>query len=287
MRRSSRTRGLAVSAGVLVAALALLVPSIALAATTVTAIPGSGWIQGPDNTAGRTAVIAASPAAGQGTGAVKLTVTANTQFVGIGRPVAAPLSDIVAGSWMTYVPGTSGNIAAEPAAFKFGMYRLGGTSEFTTLVVERYRNGTVTANTWQQTDLSGTTMVWQSNAAGNFCVQATPCTLADFKTQYPAATVLGLQVAIGTGTEPVTSFVDGISLTVGETSNTWDFELAAQPTPSRTPGATKTPSITPPPTDLEHVDATPSIDSRAFIVLGVAGLVALLMVRPRRSRRNR
>ncbi|MFL5668497.1 MAG: hypothetical protein ACJ77U_03840, partial [Chloroflexota bacterium] len=231
----------AASAGVVLGILALAVPSLVAAADiTVSAIPGAGWIQAPDNTAGRTAVIATSPVAGLGTSSVKLTTTANTDFVGIGRPIVQPLSDVTAGSWMTYVTGDTGNPTAEPAALKFGMNRL-GASEFTTLVVERFRNGTVTPGTWQTTTLSGTSVVWQSNQTGAFCVQATPCTLAEFKTQYPNALMIGLQVAVGTGTLATSSYTDGVSLTIDDVTDTWNFELAAAPATPSPPGATAPP----------------------------------------------
>ena len=118
---------------VALAIVALIVPTIALAATvTVGAIPGKGWIQAPDNNAAD-AVIAKSPVAGLGKDSVKLAMAADADFVGIGRPIAAPLSDLTAGSWKTYVTGDSGNTISEAASLKFGMYRLGGLSEFTTI----------------------------------------------------------------------------------------------------------------------------------------------------------
>jgi len=277
--RGSRIRARGVSAGVVLAIIALAIPSLVAAANiTVNAIPGGGWIQGPDNTAGRSAVIATSPAAGLGTSSVKLTTTANTDFVGIGRAVPGPLSDITAGAWMTYVTGAIP--AAEAASLRFGMYRLGGTNEFTTMSVEAANNGTVTAGTWQTWTLSDTAMVWQTNAAGAFCLQASPCTYAAFKTQYPNATVLGLQVAIGTGVPATTSYVDGVSLTIAgdpATTDTWNFELAAAgPTPPR---------ATAPPTDLAAAATDPgSFDARPLIVLGFVSLIALLSISLRRTR---
>ena len=70
-------------------------------------------------------------------------------------------------------------------------------------------------------------MVWQTNATGGFCLIASPCQFAAFKAQYPAAAMIGLQAAIGTGVPATTSYVDGISLTIGGTTDTWDFELPA------------------------------------------------------------
>jgi hypothetical protein len=295
MGRSSRTRGVGAGAGVLVAALALLIPSIALAATTVPTIPGAGWIQSPENTANAT--IAAAPAGGLGTSALKFVTTGTSSKVAVARPFVGPLSGLSGASWKTYATGTSSSLAAEPPSLRFTMYRLGGTSEFTSMIVERTYNGGVTATTWQTTTLGPSTVVWQSTGPG-FCDQTTRCTFAEFKAQYPDATLVGLQVAVGSGVPALTSFADDVSVTEGETTESWDFELAAQPTatPKPTPKPTakptahpsRTPTVTTPPTDTPASLATsPSIDSRAFIVLGVAGVVALLMVRPRRSRRNR
>ena len=115
MNHSSRNRASGVGAAVALAIVALVVPTIALAATvTVGAIPGKGWIQAPDNNAAD-AVIAKSPVAGLGKDSVKLAMAADADFVGIGRPIAAPLSDLTAGSWMTYVTGDSGNTISEAA----------------------------------------------------------------------------------------------------------------------------------------------------------------------------
>ncbi|MFL5652236.1 MAG: hypothetical protein ACJ777_13230, partial [Chloroflexota bacterium] len=83
----------------MLAILALAVPSlVAAATTTVSAIPGGGWIQSPDNTGSLSASIVVSPAAGPGVDSVKLaTTTATTDAVGIARPLAAPLSNLTGG----------------------------------------------------------------------------------------------------------------------------------------------------------------------------------------------
>ena len=69
--------------------------------------------------------------------------------------------------------------------------------------------------------------MWQTNATGGFCLITGPCTFAAFKAQYPAAAMIGVQAAIGTGIPANTSYVDGISLTLSGTTDTWDFELPA------------------------------------------------------------
>ena len=200
--RGSRMYFVGASAGLVLAILALAVPPfVGCRGRHGSRDPGRRVpIQGPDNTAGLAAVIVASPEAGLGDDSIELaTAAATSDFVGIGRVVAAPLSDITGGSWMTYVTGDSGLLVAEPASLRFGMYRLGGTSEFTTMTVERVYSATVTAGVWQTTTLTDQTNVYQTNTDGGFCLVASPCTFAEFKAQYPDATVLGLQVAIGTG----------------------------------------------------------------------------------------
>ena len=92
-------------------------------------------------------------------------------------------------------------------------------------------------------------IVWQTNEDGDFCIQGDECTFAEFKAEYPDAAMIGLQVAIGTNVPVTTSYVDGVSLTITEMTDTWDFEPAAdpEPTPTPTPEATPTPDATPVP----------------------------------------
>lgn len=53
-------------------------------------------------------------------------------------------------------------------------------AQFTTLSFEPRQNGTVVPGQWQTWTLGPTSVVWQTNTTDGFCVQATPCTLADF-----------------------------------------------------------------------------------------------------------
>jgi hypothetical protein len=286
MRRSSRTRTFLFSVGVPISALALLVPSIALAATvTVPAIPGGGWVKSTDNTAGGTVAVAKSPAGGGGLGtsSLKMTTAATADYAGIGRLQGGPLSDVTGGSFMTFVTGATGTPVAETAALRIAMYRIAGANEFTTLSVAPADNITVTAGTWQTTTLSDTTVVWQTNQTGAFCVITSPCQFSAFKAQYQAAHLIGVQIAIGTGTPAVTSYADGVSLTIGEGSDTWNFELPVKATPR----PTKTPTVTTPPTDTAPLDNPPSFDGRVFIILGAAAAFALLPIRRRASRQRR
>jgi hypothetical protein len=212
--------------GTLLAILALAAPTIALAANvTVTTIPGGGWIQAPENTL--PARLVEGPGADiEGQGSVELSMAATSDFVGIGRAVVQPLSDLTGGSWRTYATGDSGTIASEPASLRFAMFR-DGLADFTTMVVERVYNATVSPDVWQTTTLSDTTVVWQTNGTGGFCNVFPFCTFAQFKAQYPDANITGLQVAIGTSIPVTTSYLDGVSLTIDGTTDHWDFEIPA------------------------------------------------------------
>ena len=185
----------------------------------VTTIPGGGWIQSLDNTAGGTAALVAGPAPGRlGNGSLELTVAANTDFAGVEHPYVAgiPFADLTAASWRTFVTGSTGNPDSEAAALQFSGYQDGvfPFSGFTTLVVELVYNGGVTPNVWQDTAVGDLTTVWQTNPDDGFCQVAavSPCTLAEFKAEYPNARFFGIQVGIGTGIPPVTSYADGVSI---------------------------------------------------------------------------
>ncbi|MFL5642827.1 MAG: hypothetical protein ACJ771_10850 [Chloroflexota bacterium] len=278
----SHWRARAASAGVVVAIVALAVPSlVAAATTTVSAIPGGGWIQSPDNTGTLKAAIVVSPAAGPGVDSVKLaTTTATTDAVGIARPLVAPLSNLTGGSWMTYATGDSSNLVSEPAALKFAIFR-DGTGSFTSLVVERTYNATVNADVWQTTTFDGESIVWQTSNSDAFCNTFPFCTLAEFKEHYPDANIAGLTVGIGSGIPVTTSFVDAVTVAIGEGSDTWNFELAAAPATPAPPGATA------PPTDFAATATDPDrFDARPFILFGIVSLIALMSISMRRSRQT-
>ena len=288
MNHSSRNRVSGVGLAVALAIVALIAPTIALAATiTVDSIPGDGWVNSPDNTGGGSAEIVESPSAGLGDDSVALTVEGDTDFAGISRPILAPLSDLESGSWMTFVTGESGeDVQYEAASLRFAMYRLGGTDGFTTLVVDRGRNATVSAGNWETTDLADGTTVWQTTDDGGFCIMATPCLFSEFKTNYPDAVLLGLTVAMGTGVPAVTSYVDGIEFTADGASDTWDFELAAVPPPASNGGGGST--VTVPPTDSAMPATVPSAirGQEALVVLGVLLAVVIVATSWRPARRR-
>ena len=238
---------------VIVLAAAALAPAVLGGGGTVvvTTIPGGGWIQSPDNTAGGTAALVAGPAAGRlGNGSLELTVAANTDFAGVEHPYLAgiPFADLTAASWRTFVTGATGNPDAEPASLRFTGYQDGvfPFTGFTTLVVELVYNDGVTPNVWQDTAVGDPTTVWQTNPDDGFCQVAalSRCTLAEFKAEYPDARFFGIQVGIGTGIPPVTSYADGVSISYAGVTDTFDFEIAgtaATPTPTPTPIATPVP----------------------------------------------
>jgi hypothetical protein len=286
MIRNSRTRASGVGLAVVFAIAALVAPTIALAATiTVDSIPGGQWVNSPDNTGGGSTEIVESPEAGLGSDSVALTTAADSDFAGIARVIAAPLSDLESGSWMTYVPGPGADNQA--ASLRFGMYRLGGTDGFTTMVVERLYNTTVTPDVWQTTTLDGETNVWQTTAdAGFTCTPADTCTFAEFKSNYPDALLLGLTVAIGSGVPATTSYVDGIEFTADGASDTWDFELADVPPPATNGGGGST--VTVPPTDVALPATVPSSIRAQEVLVVIGALLAVVLVatswRPSRRR---
>jgi hypothetical protein len=289
MFHSSRKHVSGIGLAVVLAIVALLAPTIALAATiTVDSIPGDGWVNSPDNTGGGSVAIVESPEAGLGSDSVALTTAADADFAGIARVIAAPLSDLTSGSWMTYVPGPGADNQA--ASLRFGMYRLGGTDEFTTMVVERLYNTTVTPDVWETTTLDAETKVWQTTDDAGFCTAAALCTFAEFKEKYPDAVLLGLTVALGSGVPATTSYVDGITFTADGATDTWDFELAAPPPPESNGGGGGGggSTVTVPPTDAVMPGTTPSSirGQEALVVLGVLLAVVIVATSWRPARRR-
>ena len=218
---------------------------------------------------------------------VELTTNDESGFVGISRPTIGPLSDLTGGSWMTYITGDTGFPITEAASLKFGGYQATGLTGFTTLVIEPANNGTVAAGAWQTWDFDDSAIVWQTNTDEDFCLQASPCELGDYKTHYPTAHLTGLTVAIGTGVPANTSWVDGISLTADGASDTWDFELAAAPPPTDEGGGGGS-TVTVPPTDSAMPASVPSAirGQEALVVLGVLLAVVIIATSWRPARRR-
>ena len=126
-------------------------------------------------------------------------------------------------------------------------------------------------------------MVWQTTDNGDgFCLQTgLLCTFAQFKAQYPDGRFTAVQVAIGTGVPAVTSYADGVTVTMmedgTEVTDTWDFDVAAAPTP--TPAATAPdPRPLPRPRRLRAFQIR-APTRRALCPIGAAG-IALGSARP-------
>ncbi len=122
---------------------------------------------------------------------------ATSDFVGIGRPIVRPLSDLTGGSWMTFVDGRLGR---NQHGARFSRVRdVPGRwwSGFTTLVFERLYNDDSIARHLAGDDIrrrfhrSGRPMT-----AGGFCddTAAGFCTLDEFKANYDNANITGLTV---------------------------------------------------------------------------------------------
>jgi len=296
--RRPRVRAAFTLAVVSLAAMTALAPSVMAQGTTVvTTIPGGGWIQSPDNTAGGTAQIVEGPAGPGllGTGSLELTTAANSDFAGVAHPflpAGIPYADLIGGSWRTFVTGATGTPGPEAASLRLAGFQV-GFSVFTTLTVERINNATVSSNVWQENVLADDTLVWQTTDNGDgFCLQTGPlCTFAQFKAQYPTGRFTAVQVAIGTGVPAVTSYADGVSVTFvedgTEVTDTFDFDVAASPTPTPTPPnpapATSTPTAAGLPntsTDAPRAEA----DSLGLALGSVVLLSALTVVIVRRRR---
>ena len=194
--RSRRTLGSVSLASALVTVLLVAPIGVLAASFVVTSIPGAGWIQGPDNSAGLSAVIVESPAAGLGTDSVELTTTSTPAFVGIGRPLLGNLADLEGGSWMTYVTTDQRRRCCVAPDRDVPARRRVGVHDAVRGAIPR--TARLRPDVWQTTTLDDETVVWQTNTAGSFCTQGDECTFAEFKAQYPNANTIGLQVAIGT-----------------------------------------------------------------------------------------
>ena len=280
--RVSRVRAAFTLAVLTLASMMALAPGVMAGGTVVvTTLPGGGWIRSLDNTLGGSAQLVVGPGPGTlGTGSLQLTTAASSDFAGVAHPflvTGLPYAELTAASWRTFV--TSATATDVPSlrlsGYQDGIIPLG---EFTTLSVERvYQPGLlITPNVWQDNALSDTTMVWQTTDSGDgFCLNqgSSPvCTFADFKAQYPDGRFTAVQVAIGTGVPPATSYADGVSVTTfdGETEVTeaWDFEAAAAPA--------ATPAASIPSTSMDAPSPQPG--SGLFFALGSLALLSALAV---------
>ena len=146
------------------------------------------------------------------------------------------------------------------------MFRAGGVSQFTTMTIELVvRDGGTTPG-----------VVADERArrpVHGLADEHNGCLLPDHRTLHarrfqgavsPGANLISrLTVAIGTGCRQSTTWTDGVSVALGEVTDTWDFEpAAAAPTPTPTP--TPTPAATPTPapgaTAARGTDGTADLD---------------------------
>jgi hypothetical protein len=267
-RSTSAVKPGAIFGGALAGALAvvLALSSAAGAATVVVtalvgplqAAAGNGWAIHPDQTAGgseRFVLGPATPPAGHGSLELSVASSSDRALIfavpgpgtgptppgNVGPIKPIPWAGMTGSSYSTFTRDTS-NTASSVAVLKFVGYQVYNATNpllstgFTTLNVEPSRQGTVTANQWQKWTVTGASTVWQSNATGNFCVQATPCTLSQFAAQYADGAWGQVQLGLGSfgpGGPAVSSFVDDVTIAEGAATFGYNFEVAtATPTPS-------------------------------------------------------
>lgn len=276
----------------MVTLLPVLVLGIGLTATAakaevVTGLPGGTWSVLPDTTAGGTASIVAGPGTPPaGTGSLRLTVAtaADRVLVGtdLGQPLPRPWGGLSA-EYSTFVPEGS------PASFTPTL-RIAGfqviapaPAQFTTLSFEPSRNGTVVPGQWQTWTLGPTSVVWQTNATDGFCVQATPCTLAQFVAQYPGGAWGQAQLGIGSGVAgPAEGFADAVTIRDGAQVLFTDFDPVPPPaSPSPTPSPEESPQEILPVTGHSSRDVTGLGLAAAVLILLGTGLVVLAARRSR------
>ena len=271
------------------AAITALAPAVLAGGTTivVTTLPGGGWVSSIDNTAGGSAELVPFTEPGTlGNGALALTTAAMADSAAVAHPLAVagiPASDVTA-SWRTFVTGDTGNPDSEAASLRFTGYQ-NGLSTFTTLVVELVYNGGVTADVWQDTALTDETVVWQTtNNGDNLCLNAVPfCTFAEYKEHYQNARFIAVQVGVGSGVPAVTTYADGVSLTIDDdgtvTTETFDFDVAATPVPTATPPqpapATAVPTAVPGGGGLPDTRTSAGVELGDGVGIAVGALVLL------------
>ena len=219
------------------------------------AAAGNGWAEHPDQEGGTEEFVKGPATPPAGTGSLQLSVpTGETRALiftvpnGLGTAVA--WGDLAGSGYSTYTENTA-NPGASVAALKFVGYQDYNTDNpvlsdgFTTLNFEPSNNGTVTANEWQPWTIDEESLVWQSNTGDdNFCVQASPCTLAEFAAHYPQGAWGQVQIGLGVlGSQGgATSFVDAVTIAQGATTFGYNFEAVAGPTPTPTSTSTSTPT---------------------------------------------
>jgi hypothetical protein len=163
-----------------------------------------------------------------GSGSAKYTVGSNGDSYPTLRTGAyngVKLSSLTALDYWTYVSQAPGSQAVYIDLY---VSSTGGTTQDTTLTFEPVYNGTVSTNTWQHWNaLDGK---WWSDVSGG---PPPLFTLASYISTHPNATIVGSDgflLAAGCGGSAWTNFVgnaDRLTIGVGGTSTTYDFEAAA------------------------------------------------------------
>jgi len=196
---------------------------------------GNGWAVDPANPGGGSieglVEGPGTPPAGRGSLELTTPTAADRAQVYI-NPAGATLSSwssLTGEAFSTFTFATE-NTASNLPVMKFAGWQAGTTAgTFTTLTFGQPGNGAAAPGVWQTWTLSADSMVFQSNATdGGFCVQAAPCTFAQFLARYPTGLWGQLQIGLGSGAAPGSrGFADAVSVTHGVTSFSYDFEVPA------------------------------------------------------------
>lgn len=177
-----------------------------------------------------------------GTGALQLITGANTgsplqDKANIMHYFAAPVDlDTVTAPISYSTKQISASFAAGLPSFQIPVYLDGTSATFTTLVYEPYvdqGNGAVLNNVWQNWNV-GNGKLWSSRSYPALNIVgsqgSTTYTLADIKTNFPDAVVLGFGVNVGSNNPYWDTRVDALTFN----GDTYDFEPFAVPACSAT-----------------------------------------------------
>jgi hypothetical protein len=229
------------------AATILTTAAVALAATvTVTPAHMDGWAVDNDTcgaaTTGSVAFVSGPATPPAGTGSVRFTVGSNGDSYPTVRQSdynGVKLSDLTAFDYWTYVSHAGSGQQAAYVDLYVDNDNNGVRDDILTFEpVYQTSQGTVTMNTWQHWDAQQG--LWWSDAMGG---PPPLFTLASYVASHPDARILnvgggGVILGAGCGGAAWTNFVgnaDKLTIGVGGTNTTYDFEAAAAP--STTPTA--------------------------------------------------
>ena len=233
MRKRTSVRATAALA--LLGALALVLTTVAVAATVVVTQNSPDWAPLDTRAGGAhrfTEDNGAPP--GLGSGSLELTTDATTAakadyftFAHAGTSIA----NVNQLSYWTYqAPGNTAPTAAPSYQLQLDING-GADGGFTTLVYEPYWNGVVAPATWQQWDVDAGQFWSSRTVADGTCALVSGAggppfyTLATLKTLCPNAEVLGIGVNVGTFNPSYTVATDGVTFN----DTTYDFEVGRRP----------------------------------------------------------